>query len=512
MNAKSRSFRRKIIYLVAIGALLGVLSWLGRPSTSDTERAKGSPGGLLAQLREKERLSQARLGEIDPTSETIKLATLGMRGVAANILWGKANAYKDRKDWTNLSATLEQITRLQPNFISVWQFQAWNLSYNVSVEFDDFRDRYRWVIRGINFLKKGREYNRLEPRLLWDIGWVISQKIGRSDERLQFRKMFVRDDEFHGGRPLELRDNWLVGKEWFRGAEAMVDSPEYPEVSMKAKSPLLFRSDGPMCQMNYAEGIETDGSTYGRPRFGDVARFAWRDAAREWDEYGSIDLPTSVGISIQLNDQERFEKIAKKLAAKIDDLEPGLREKILAEARAKLTEEQLEAIDTPMAERTVEQEELIAPVKHTVEISDIDVAKRITEPNRKKAIDLAKRAFVATQTAGLIERQRQVVNFVYWRRRAQVEQDEDTLSARSLIYEGNEAFVEADLPAARDFYDRGLAAWRRVLDKYPDLISDFTFGDDMMIVIERYRRILGQLDEPFPEKFILQDVIDEQKK
>ena len=63
-----------------------------------------------------------------------------MRGVAANILWKKANDCKMKKDWTNLSATLKQITKVEPNFIGTWRFQAWNLSYNVSAAFDDYHD------------------------------------------------------------------------------------------------------------------------------------------------------------------------------------------------------------------------------------------------------------------------------------------------------------------------------------------------------------------------------------
>ena len=167
-------------------------------------------------------LSQADLGEIDPASETIKLATLGMRGVAANILWEKANDYKKEEDWTNLSATLEQITKLQPNFVNVWIYQAWNLSYNISVEFDDYRDRYRWVIRGIDFLKEGTQYNRDEPRLLLGLGWMIAQKIGKADEHMQFRQLFQEDDDFNGSRPVAQRDNWLVGREWLLKAEQVV--------------------------------------------------------------------------------------------------------------------------------------------------------------------------------------------------------------------------------------------------------------------------------------------------
>ena len=45
---------------------------------------------------------------------------------------------------------------------------------------------------------------------------MISQKIGKADESKQFRKLFKEDDDFNAGRALAQRDNWLVGKEWFR--------------------------------------------------------------------------------------------------------------------------------------------------------------------------------------------------------------------------------------------------------------------------------------------------------
>jgi len=151
-----------------------------------------------------------------------------MRGVAANLLWGKATDYKMKKDWTNLGATLNQITKVQPNFINVWTNQAWNLSYNVSVEFDDYRQRYRWVIKGFNFLDEGIKYNKDQPRLLWEMGRMVSQKIGKADESKQYRRLFKADDQFHGSRPPELRDNWLVGKDWYERSIEMIDDLNVP--------------------------------------------------------------------------------------------------------------------------------------------------------------------------------------------------------------------------------------------------------------------------------------------
>ena len=141
MNSRT-IFYRKITYLVAIRVLMVFLFIFGQPSTPDTPDQKGSPGGILAKYRNRENsgLSQTQLGQIDPTSETIKLSTFGLRGVAALVLWEKANDYKMKEDWANFAATLDQIIKVQPHFISVWIHQAWNMSYNVSVEFDDYRE------------------------------------------------------------------------------------------------------------------------------------------------------------------------------------------------------------------------------------------------------------------------------------------------------------------------------------------------------------------------------------
>jgi len=189
------SFQWKVLYIALMAVLLLPISYISRPSTPPRKDGESNPGGLLAQKRAQYNLAQANLGEIDPASETMKLALLGMRGVAANILWTKANHYKKTEDWPKMMATLEQITNLQPNFISVWQFQGWNVSYNVSVEFDNYLHRYFWVKRGIRFLIEGTRYNRDEPRLLWDVAWFFGQKIGRADEHKQFREEF-RKDEF----------------------------------------------------------------------------------------------------------------------------------------------------------------------------------------------------------------------------------------------------------------------------------------------------------------------------
>ncbi|MDT9121899.1 hypothetical protein RSW84_31065, partial [Escherichia coli] len=72
----------------------------------------------------------------------LKLALLGgARGIAANVLWTRAEELKREQDWDRMKATVDLITKLQPHFLSVWTFQGWNLAYNVSVEWDAPEDK-----------------------------------------------------------------------------------------------------------------------------------------------------------------------------------------------------------------------------------------------------------------------------------------------------------------------------------------------------------------------------------
>ena len=494
MNPRT-AFVRKIVYLLMIGVLLGLLYWLGHPSTAET------PGGVLARKRVEYKISQTQLGQIDPTSETIKLATFGLRGVAALVLWEKANDYKTNDDWTNFASTLYQIIKVQPHFVFVWIHQAWNMSYNTSVEFDDYRERYRWVIKGINYLIKGIEYNQAEPRLQWETGWTIGQKIGRSDEHRYYRRLFKADDEFHeahGSPPLARRDNWLVGKEWFQDAISLADSIGK---GIGGKSPLIYLSDPPMSQMNYSEAIETEGT------FGEVGRRAWKTAGDEWRRYGSTPIPSTYGVTVFLNDKEKEEELGKKIVAELDSLQPGLREEIREKKRKQLTPEQLAAYDTPLEKRTSEQQQLAYEAEQRLQVTHEDVARQIKGPQHAKAKKLAEEAAAHEDTATYISRYRDTVNFLYWRLRAEVEQSDDALDARKFIYQGDRAFHDGDPTAAKAAYDQGFALWRKVIDKFPAFIDDDVTGSDMMDLVKQYQRTLKQLDEPFPENFILKDVV-----
>jgi hypothetical protein len=502
MNERKRLVH-KVLYLLGVAVLLVPIAMLSAPGITD---AAGNlvRGGTLARIRHDNKLSQANLGEIDPASETVKLATLGLRGVAVNILWNRAREFQKTENWTALSATCEQIRKLQPNFITVWEFQSWNLAYNVSVEFDDYRDRFRWVMRGIDFLKEGTRYNENEPKLLWYLAWIIGQKIGRADEHVQYRRLFKADDEFHGDTPLSQRDNWLVGQRWFKVAEEAVDVHGKP---LRGKSPLIFYSDSAMCQMNYAETIEEEGT------FGEVAKNAWKRANEMWTDFGNRDIATTYNLSIRLNDRERHEAAAKKSMDEMMALVPeGLPEKMHEERVAKLSPREQAALNTPPDKRTAEQFEMMYAIDEKVKVNASDIANRLEGEDRVKALQLAEAARESENLAGIVDRYREIVNFDYWRLRAEMERTENAEAARRAIYQANQDFEQARIAESVKLFEEGFAKWRAVFDEFPQLLGENTITEDLADNIKTYIRNLEQLERKLPDDFILRDVLEKEQE
>ncbi len=483
-----------LLALVGIMALLLPLSFLSQPA--DSENA----GGLLARMRAERGLSQASLGEIDPTGETMRFATLGLKNVAVALLWDRANHYKKVEDWANLSATLEQLTKLQPNFYSVWDFQAHNLSYNISVEFDDFRDRYAWVIKGIEFLRQGIGLNRFEPRLLGRMGWFIGHKIGKSDEKKEFRELFVADDDFHERddpkRTLPERDNWLVSRGKYRQAQQLADSG----APLKTTA-LIFHSEPMMAAINYGRALEGDGV------FGSSARRAWELAGEEMRRFATREIPTSWNVPIRLGLKEAEEARAARLAGQLEELLPGRFAALEAERRAALTPEQQAALAVPPMERSEAQMQLAAEAESATRVTWKDVARSAPPDVRDEAWKLALEEVEARETAEIIDRYRDIVNFDFWRATCEAEVTEPALRARELTWKADREFAAARLQAAKSAYDDAFKAWREVFDASEILREDDLTADDIAEIVGRYRELLEQLDEPFPSPFILDDIL-----
>ncbi len=478
------SFYRKITYLVLIAVLLFPISQLGAPATTEDE------GGRLAQLRADYDLGQSDLGDIDPASETIRLATLGMRGVAVSMLWSKANEYKKKEDWTNFRATLNQLSKLQPYFIKFWLYQAWNLTYNVSVELDDVRDRFHYVRRGIEFLKQGIKYNRDSPYLLSELGWFIGNKIGRADEHKDYRRLFKKDPDFHpADRPPEQRDNWLVSRGWYETSISAVDDKKK---SIGQKNPTTFYSDPGRSQINYAEAIEEEGT------FGEKAKSAWQTAERIWKDFGQRDLKSSLGFNIRLGDIERLTAETVEAENKLKELSAGARDKVREAKLAELTAEQRELVTGPSTGLTDEELNEFYELQRETAVEPDDVADYIAKQAPAKAAEARRLAHKVTfnrERIRLTNNNRDVVNYHYWKTRTELEQSSEALKAREYAHEGRRAFkVDADLLEAKQLYEESFNQWAKAFEDFPEMPIDSPTGSDIMDYVKQYSSVLEQLD------------------
>ncbi len=281
------SRQRKLIYAAGILLLLYPIVRLGAPAAKDVnagDQSVAEGSGELARMRVEYDLGETTLGDIDPSSAAMNLVLLGLRGPAAGLLHLQAIDFQERKDWAKLRAAVDSIIRLQPHYVKIWQFQAWNLSYNVSREWDRVDDRFYWVKEGIKFLQKGTRRNQTVAILFHDVGEYVTKKVNVSDEKKFFREFFIHDpdtERYKGDSDSELNpkgvDNNLVAYDWFTEANEKDDL-----YGMTGMTHVFFRQGPAKARITYAEARQKDGF------FDQEGRAAWETGYREWmEDYGN---------------------------------------------------------------------------------------------------------------------------------------------------------------------------------------------------------------------------------
>ena len=498
--------RRRLVYIVAMVLLLFPIYVLGQPSVRSADGTKISPGGSLAQLRSQYELGQADLGAIDPASESMRLATLGMRGVAVSILWQRAEYYKREQFWDNYSATLNQITKLEPHFVKVWDFLSWNLSYNISVEFDDYRQRYAWVKKGIDYLLTGTKYNRRKTDLPYELGWKFGSKLGVADEKVQFRQLYRQDSDWHkqliargmdvtqqeGLGPDNYPDNWLTGRLWYERCYSMVN-----EGSTPCKSPTNFYRLGPMWAINFAQAIETEG------QLGYPAELAWRKGGESWDWFGNRVMRSTWGEDLKMNDldaaNQALARAKEEFLAYCSDKAAELRA-----ARMKdLTDEEKAVLEIPDLDRTSEQMLKSMQAESKLQVPFREIAQAMPADKQFQANELAIKVTKAEEFIQHVEIYRNQVNYAYWALRCQAEQSDEALAARADLFEANKLLEKGSLDGAIAKYDSAWQNWNRLFNRFPTMMTDDS-AEEVGKAIKRYRQLI---DKDLPSDFVLNDFL-----
>ena len=527
----STSFTRKIIYIAVIGLLLIPLSLVSRPATRDGNNDVKDAGGQLSQLRDEHELSQAKMMEIDPASETMKLASLGLRGVAVNMLWMQAIEHKKKENWDSLASTLNALIKIQPNFIKVWEYQAHNMSYNISVEFDDYEYRYHWVKKGINFLTEGIPYNYRDHRMTDNLGFFTGMKIGRSDERVQFRRLFREDTEFHEGMDEWIdpdsyftreygHDNWKMAYDWYDRSINLVERESAPQYT----GDMMFFMRRPAQLRNQAASLQTEFRT------DDVIQEVWNNANEEWLDYGQQQIANTRGVVITMEGLPDNDRRLSRLRADLDKLAPGVREGFMKELETKLNlpEEMIAALKIPVDQRTDEETLLArranARIFNADRGLDIKIAGLAKKENQQDARRLLEEILMTLSEMRTTDQYSKTVNYKYWKTRSEVEALDATAAARAALFDASEMKrrsifddeYEID-PVTKEKkilqigaiskYEKAFAVWREILDDYPTLY-DGALADDLCEAMSDYYQMLKVTGNEWPVDQPLQKLID----
>lgn len=124
-------------------------------------------------------VTQPELGDVPPKYALITAMAGSFRGLAVDWLWMRADKLKEEGKYYESNQLAEWICDLQPRFAAVWQYQAWNLAYNISVATHTPEERWQWVYNGVRLLRdRGIPNNPRVVGLYKDLSWIIFHKIG----------------------------------------------------------------------------------------------------------------------------------------------------------------------------------------------------------------------------------------------------------------------------------------------------------------------------------------------
>lgn len=201
------AFRRKAIYFGLILALFTLsIFWRGKLDVPFTGQVAASDRlTRLSILNQSRDLDLRELDQGDPeiAASVAQVSLVGVRGFVVTGLWYAANKKQMRNEFEEMERLVRMVTQLQPNFITPWIFQSWNIAYNVSVENDKLGDQYFYIARGIDLLAEGdrrntkdyrdpvdgRVYRVASPDVRWWIGFYYQNKFGVSDKVQTLRSL-----------------------------------------------------------------------------------------------------------------------------------------------------------------------------------------------------------------------------------------------------------------------------------------------------------------------------------
>jgi len=148
----------------------------------------------INKMREEYRLTHTEKAmEGSPPAVTFATTALGgFRSLIIDVLWLRALKLMEAAEYFELAQIYTLIGNLEPHFAEVWDHNAWNMAYNISVNFpitpeDPGHTRWKWVQKGIRLLRdKAIPLNTRSAILYKRLSYLYYHKIGREQDEAHF--------------------------------------------------------------------------------------------------------------------------------------------------------------------------------------------------------------------------------------------------------------------------------------------------------------------------------------
>jgi len=132
------------------------------------------------------------------------LAIGGFKPLLVDYLWIKQDQLQRDKQFEEIRLLLTIIARLQPKFVEVWSFNAYNMIYNIAFQEKTVETKWYWVKSGIDYIKEGMKHNPDEPRL---IQWLALFYYHRIPQEIYFMQQVESTEGL---------DTYEVAAKWYQ--------------------------------------------------------------------------------------------------------------------------------------------------------------------------------------------------------------------------------------------------------------------------------------------------------
>jgi tetratricopeptide (TPR) repeat protein len=121
----------------------------------------------------------------------------GFRGFLLDFLWMRAYTLQQRERYFELLTLYELIAKLQPYYETVWIYNSWNMTHNISHDAEELSGKWAWVKKGIAFLEKGARNNPRSYKIYDEMGRLHYHRFDKRyfpGEYQHFRKWFKEEN------------------------------------------------------------------------------------------------------------------------------------------------------------------------------------------------------------------------------------------------------------------------------------------------------------------------------